>query len=80
MTECEGIQEIVHQTTVQAVTAVMKVLWCMDVRPWLAHRVSTREAQRKKHGGPALKSSCSIGMYRAELWDGCHKYSWDKST
>ena len=46
MTESEGIQAVVNQAAIQAVTAVMLVPRDTDVRPWLATAASLRESWR----------------------------------
>ena len=51
MAESEGIQEIVNQTAIQAVTALMMALQDVDEGPQIAPMVSLKEPQRD--GGPA---------------------------
>ena len=57
MAESEGIQAIVTQAAIQAVTAVMMVLRDADAGPrTAANTASLREPLRQKHGVPTLEN------------------------
>ena len=55
MAKSEGIQEIVNQVAIQAVTTVMVALKDIDVGLQPATTASTTELQMQWHGRPALE-------------------------